>query len=491
MTSPLVFSEPKRSSELSRAVQRGTARRLARGVYSFDLRTPSEDLIRRNWLEIVGHFFPSAVISDRSRVASIPDSNGLLFIVHERERALELPGLLVLPRKGAPPLPDDIVLPGLWLSSYARALVENLLPSRAVKGRPRRTLTERELHDWIARLARTEGPEKLNRIRDRARELADELGLATEFPRLDAIFGATQGTREVETTSTSLRAAQRGRAFDERREATFEKLAEYLDARAPSSRLVLADDLPRLKTLPFFEAYFSNFIEGTEFTLEEASRIVFEGVLPKERPADAHDVLGTYGVVSDEAQMRLRPRDTGELIDLLKARHARVLEGRPEKNPGALKQLANRAGSTEFVAPELVEGTLARGFDLMGRLSDPFARAVFMMFLVSEVHPFDDGNGRVARIMMNAELVEAGEHRIIIPTVFRNEYLSALRAMTHQRSPGALTRVLDFAQRYTAQMDFSTVARASELLTATQAFVDPAEALERGLRLTLPSALER
>jgi Fic family protein len=28
-----------------------------------------------------------------------------------------------------------------------------------------------------------------------------------------------------------------------------------------------------------------------------------------------------------------------------------------------------------------------------------------MMFLVCEVHPFDDANGRLARVMMNAELV--------------------------------------------------------------------------------------
>jgi len=30
-----------------------------------------------------------------------------------------------------------------------------------------------------------------------------------------------------------------------------------------------------------------------------------------------------------------------------------------------------------------------------------------MMFLVSEVHPFLDGNGRIARVMMNAELILA------------------------------------------------------------------------------------
>ena len=43
--------------------------------------------------------------------------------------------------------------------------------------------------------------------------------------------------------------------------------------------------------LPFFESYFSNFIEGTEFEVDEALAIVFEGRIPKDRPADAHDVL--------------------------------------------------------------------------------------------------------------------------------------------------------------------------------------------------------
>ncbi|MBA3344349.1 MAG: Fic family protein [Gemmatimonadales bacterium] len=32
------------------------------------------------------------------------------------------------------------------------------------------------------------------------------------------------------------------------------------------------------------------------------------------------------------------------------------------------------------------------------------------------VHPFDDGNGRVARAFMNAELVSGGEGWILIPT---------------------------------------------------------------------------
>ena len=64
------------------------------------------------------------------------------------------------------------------------------------------------------------------------------------------------------------------------------------------------------------------------------------------------------------------------------------------------------------------------------------------------------GNGRVARILMNAELVAAEENRIIVPTVYRNNYLLALKALSHNKLTGALVRVLDFAQRYTAAVDF-------------------------------------
>ena len=74
-----------------------------------------------------------------------------------------------------------------------------------------------------------------------------------------------------------------------------------------------------------------------------------------------------------------------------------------------------------------------------------------MMFLVSEVHPFADGNGRVAQIMMNAELVATAESRIIVPTVFRNNYLAALKALSQNRITGAIIRTLDFAQRIPPQ----------------------------------------
>jgi Fic/DOC family len=239
--------------------------------------------------------------------------------------------------------------------------------------------------------------------------------------------------------------------------------------------------------LPFFETYFSNFIEGTELAVDEAADIVFTGRIPKARPEDAHDILGTWRVVSDQNQMSRLAGNSTEPIALLKSRHARIMEGRPDKSPGRFKSEPNRAGSTTFVAPELAEGTLAKGFETYRGLTSPLHRAIFMMFLISEVHPFADGNGRVARIMMNAELVAAGENRIIVPTVYRNNYLMALKALSQNVVTGALVRVIDFAQKYTAAVDFSDLDRARLGLDRTHAFADPNEADAAGIRLVLPT----
>jgi len=197
-------------------------------------------------------------------------------------------------------------------------------------------------------------------------------------------------------------------------------------------------------------------------------------------------VLGTFRVVSDRTEMMRAPQTLDEFVALLRGRHAHVMEGRPDKSPGTFKAKQNRAGETLFVAPELVHGTLAHGFQLHRALPDAFQRAVFMMFLVSEVHPFVDGNGRVARIMMNAELVAAGERRIIVPTIFRSNYLTGLEALSHNGVTRTLIRSLDFLQRYTLAINFSTLARSQEQLEATNAFRDAQQADGEGARLVLP-----
>jgi fido (protein-threonine AMPylation protein) len=161
------------------------------------------------------------------------------------------------------------------------------------------------------------------------------------------------------------------------------------------------------------------------------------------------------------------------------------MAARPDKNPAEFKLEANFAGNTAFVAPDLVLGTLQRGFDIFQSLQDSFSRAAFMMFLISEVHPFADGNGRIARIMTNAELIAEGQHRIIIPTVYREDYVLALRALTRQGHTDPFLRMLDRSQDFVSRIDFRDLDHALEVLRDANAFSDPSEA-----RLVLPRPQE-
>jgi fido (protein-threonine AMPylation protein) len=192
-------------------------------------------------------------------------------------------------------------------------------------------------------------------------------------------------------------------------------------------------------------------------------------------------------VVYDLADMQTLARDADEFVQLLRARHATILAGRPDKNPGTFKELANRAGDTAFVLPGLVDGTLRAGWSRLAELDSPFERAVYMMFLVAEVHPFDDGNGRTARVMMNAELVAGAQARIIVPTVFREDYLDGLRMLTRQDRPGVLIKAMRYVHDYTAQIPWSGLSGARQALEATHALNEPNSAD----RLVLPRAPQR
>lgn len=481
---PEVFvSNAALASRVARDLKKGLLRKLGSKIYTTNLTEPEELLVKRHAWFIVKELFPGSVIVDRTALEHRPATDGSIFIVSKKKRAVFLPGLSIHPRKGAEPLEEDKpFMETLYLSCPARAYLENLCPRRTHKGNVSRTLSRKEIEERLEMLLQGAGTEALLKLRDDAKKIASLLKLEKEYKILDGLIGALLGTRKAPVISTLAMSRCQGLPYDPKRLDLFQKLYESLaNTSTPARKIQLSGS-----SLSFFEAYFSNFIEGTEFQVEEAAEIVFEGKIPKNRPKDAHDILGTYQLTSDMAEMKKSPKNVDEFIAILKRRHAFLMQARPEVRPGEFKTVLNQAGSTLFVAPDLVEGTLRKGFQWFQGLDTPFQRAVYMMFLIAEVHPFADGNGRCARLMMNAELVAADQARIIIPTVFRNNYLSALKALTHQARPDALIRTLDFAQQYTSQIDWSDFKKAQAMLLATHAFEDSNTAEIMGHRLVLP-----
>ncbi len=481
---PEVFvSDTSLASYVSKEVKKGRLRKLGSKVYTTNLTESKELLVKRHAWFIVKELFPGSVIVDRTALEHRPAADGSVFIVSKKKRAIHLPGLSIYPRKGHGPLDEDKpFMEKLYLSCPARAYLENLCKRRTRGGGIGRTLSRKEIEERLETLLQGAGIEALQALRDMAKRVALQLDLEKEYKILDGLIGTLLGTRSIPMISSIAIARTQGLPYDPKRLDLFQKLYESLASISTPDRFM--NDLG--SSLPFFEAYFSNFIEGTEFQVEEAAEIIFEGKIPKNRPEDAHDILGTYQITSDIKEMIKCPKSEDELITILKRRHAFLMQGRREVHPGEFKTVLNQAGSTLFVAPHLVEGTLKKGFQWLQGLNTPFQRAVYMMFLISEVHPFADGNGRCARIMMNAELVAGNQARIIIPTIFRNNYLSALKALTHQARPDALIRVLDFAQKYTSLIDWSDFKKAHMMLLATHAFEDSNTAELIGHRLILP-----
>lgn len=452
---PEIF-RPEDARWASRAVRRGEIRRLARGLYSTNLDEPAERLVRRRWLEVAALYYPGAVIVDRSAVHAGPTGSGSLFLDvgpgASGRRPLVLPGLIIRSRGGPGPIQGDTEFAELYISSRARAALDNLRPSRARSGEPR-TLKRDELEEWLDRLARTRGDEALNDLRDQARAIAPALNALPEFRELDSLIGALLGTRDSDRIVSEVgRARAAGMGYDRDRLALFETLRGELASQTFPERFESSDPL---RLAAFFEAYFSNWIEGTEFEVEEAERIIFEGVEPPDRPRDAHDIRGTFEAILDPRLRSTPPDGADELEGYIQAAHRMVMGGRPEIGPGIYKLAANRAGATTFVHPDLVRGTLREGFTILKTLEPGMARAAFAMFLVTEVHPFADGNSRVARLLMNAELSSASLTRIMIPLSYRGEYVSALKALSQNENPRPLWRMLERAQRWASLMDWS------------------------------------
>jgi hypothetical protein len=477
----LVFSDETPRSTVAGMVRRGDLVQLATGVYTTDTTRSPEEVVRRRWLDITGHLFPDATITDRSAPRSGP-VDGVLYLAHDRrDRQVDLPGLRITARRGARPQPDDVALPtGLHLASQARGLAENAMPSRARPGSVPRRLTREELGEWIDRICRLDGEEKLNRLRDQVRSLARPLGVTDDAVNtIDTLIGVAVGTRDAPNLRPSLHARRYLKPYDPTKTEQFDLLTAALRLSSPQAHRARSSNA----LLPFYEAYFSNYIEGTEFTLDEAVGIVYEHRIPRGRSVDAHDIVGTFRIVNDPDEMSRVPTNAQEFIDLLRSRHRVVMAGRPDKRPGEFKELANQAGGTLFVDPALVEGTLTEGYQRLVDLDTAWERSVLAMFVVSEVHPFDDGNGRIARVMMNAELQTAGQMRTIIPTVFRDDYLGALRRLSRQEDPSVLIKALRFANDWTARIDFSDLDGARDQMAATNAF----EVAEDGVRLLMPS----
>ncbi|MFY9309343.1 MAG: Fic family protein [Bacteroidia bacterium] len=476
--SEIVFSSssPKISRQITALQKEGKLIKIASRIYTSNLKETPESIIRRNLFQILAHQYPDAVLSHRSAFEYKPTSKGNIFLTYTYTKKVELPGVTISFLKGHGPIPGDNPIAGkLYVSQQERALLENLQVSKRL-GPDSKTLTLPEIEEKLETVINVHGEEGLNKLRDTARKIAEELNMKDEFEKLNKIISSLLTTNASKGLKSPVALARAlGIPYDKARLQLFEVLFRELQQREFPNYPEKNITPQSFRNFAFFESYFSNYIEGTIFELDDAKKIIATQTPMAARDEDSHDVLGTYQLVSNRDEMNLTPKTPEELLHLLLNRHKILLSARPHKKPGQFKDKNNRAGNTHFVDLKLVRGTLTKGFEFSTGLTHPFAKAIYIMFLVSEVHPFLDGNGRVARVMMNAELVKENQSKIIIPTVFRDDYMGALKKLTNQSDASTFIRMMERAREFSKNIYDEDMNKMQKYLEDCEAFKEDNE----------------
>lgn len=225
-------------------------------------------------------------------------------------------------------------------------------------------------------------------------------------------------------------------------------LKEELDALRPLSK-ELEDNL--MQQFRFDWNYHSNSLEGNSLTYIETKALLLHGITAQGKPLKDHFEITGH----DEAIKWIEDLVKGDYLlteNFIRELHTLLLKSpyevkaiTPDGQPttrriavGQYKTTPNHVKTKtgeifRFATPE--ETTPAKMYDLLtwynAKSSDvetnPILLASEFHYRFIRIHPFDDGNGRTARILMNFILMKYGYPPVIIRTEDKENYFFVLQ----------------------------------------------------------------
>lgn len=197
------------------------------------------------------------------------------------------------------------------------------------------------------------------------------------------------------------------------------------------------------------DAYHSLSIEGYRVSPELIEKVRSGTWNPEDDAEDRalKDALAARGYweafqrVKESVRSVLQGADAGEVAERDLSDWYRSLFA-PSVTAGILKasQLAGYRASPVYIrqsqhvpmSVEAVRDCMPVFFDLLKAEQNPAVRIVLGHFIFVFIHPFLDGNGRIARFLMNVMMAAAGQPWTVIRVEERNEYMRALEAASVQ-----------------------------------------------------------
>ena len=193
--------------------------------------------------------------------------------------------------------------------------------------------------------------------------------------------------------------------------------------------------------------YNSNAIENSTLTLEETEKILLEQMLS--RNVSVREVFEAVNLARVIAYQRNRADDAGLSKERVLLLHQMLIGAIDDDIAGRFRQRGEyvRVGAHIAPAPEQVESMideilLQYASDLDSYFLDTIAR-FHLDFEV--IHPFCDGNGRVGRVIINAQLLKHGLPPLIIRNSEKQTYYRAFREYADRKRTATMERILALA----------------------------------------------
>jgi len=229
--------------------------------------------------------------------------------------------------------------------------------------------------------------------------------------------------------------------------------------------------------------YNSNAIEGNTLSLRETQLVIQEGITVRGKSLREHLEARNHPEAIAYVEKLAQKGSTIEEDGILNV-HKLLTRGIDDQNAGKYRTGQMRVAGASFMPPsadrikpmieELLQ-TLKQNPDELG----PIELAAVFHHKLAYIHPFLDGNGRTARLLMNVILVRNGYPFTVLLKVDRPKYLRALsEADNGNLAPFAnfvarsVERSLDiYLLAFEKEAEILTLKEASKLTPYTQEYL--------------------
>lgn len=176
--------------------------------------------------------------------------------------------------------------------------------------------------------------------------------------------------------------------------------------------------------------YTSNAIEGNTLTRQETAMVVEEGITVKGKSLVEHQEAINHAEAFDYIQSLVNKRRQELTVKDILDIHSIILNKIDDINKGRYRSVAVRLKGSETILPNPLKVPDLMDEFIIWLQSDIFENPVKMAieahYKLVSIHPFVDGNGRTARLLMNLLLLQSGYPAAIVRKEDRSEYINSL-----------------------------------------------------------------